>query len=136
MTGKNDLRRRTERAGPEEFHVLCEVCGKTAITFKQGTFLGTVGFVYTGITHETTLPMEQMPKVFEMLGKGALSELHEYLKKQTTMWDGLDGYCPECDKAYCGDHIKQEVVMDDEDPGFYDCTYGTCPKGHRRMIDD
>jgi hypothetical protein len=137
MTGKEkDLRRKTVQNGLEEFQVLCDVCGRTAMRFKMGTFLGKLGFVYTGITHETTLPMEDKPKVFGMLGREALSELHRYLKESTTMWEGLDAYCPECDKAYCEEHMRMEVVMDEDDPNFYDCTYGTCPKGHRRMIDD
>ncbi len=42
-------------------------------------------------------------------------------------------YCPTCDRSYCGDHWHQQVEFDD---GFYDCTYGTCPQGHRRMVDD
>jgi len=136
MTGKKGLRRRAERVGPEEFHILCDVCGKTAITLKQGIFLGNVGFVYTGITHETTLPMEEMPKVFDFLGKEAVGDLHNYLHEHLDIWEGLDAYCPECDKIYCREHMKMEVVMDEDDPGFYDCTYGTCPNGHRRMIDD
>lgn len=42
-------------------------------------------------------------------------------------------YCRECRASYCGIHWETEVVMDE---GFYDCTYGTCPKGHRSMIND
>jgi ssDNA-binding Zn-finger/Zn-ribbon topoisomerase 1 len=133
---KQDLRRRTVQIGLEEFQVLCDVCGKTAMTFKKGMFLGKLGFVHTGITHEFTLPMEEMPRVFEMLGREAISELHKFLHEKMDIWEGLDAYCPECDKVYCREHMKMEVVMDEEAPSFYDCTYGTCPKGHRRMIDD
>ena len=42
--------------------------------------------------------------------------------------------CPECDAVYCKAHwgpIEPEM-----DEGFYDATYGTCPKGHRIMLDD
>lgn len=42
-------------------------------------------------------------------------------------------WCPDCEQAYCHRHWTTEVVMDE---GFYDCTYGTCPQGHRVMIDD
>jgi hypothetical protein len=47
--------------------------------------------------------------------------------------EGIDAFCPECDAIYCHSHYRTQVV---EDEGFYDCTYGTCPRGHRRMIDD
>jgi len=32
--------------------------------------------------------------------------------------------------AYCRSHWNTETTFDD---GFYDATYGTCPRGHRRM---
>jgi len=136
MENGKQLRRQAVRIGKDEYQVLCEVCGRTAFVFKVGDFLGKIGFVFTGITHETTIPMEERPKVFELLERNAIGELHDHLKGHTTIWDGLDAYCPECDKVYCADHWRTEVVMDEEWSDFYDCTYGTCPKGHRRMIDD
>lgn len=42
-------------------------------------------------------------------------------------------YCPYCMATYCTHHLRVEDVEDD---GFYDATYATCPKGHRRMIMD
>ena len=42
-------------------------------------------------------------------------------------------WCRGCEKPYCSRHWTTEVIMDE---GFYDCTYGTCPLGHRSMIDD
>ena len=132
----NKLKRRTVRKDKEEYHILCDVCGKTAMVFKMGPFLGKRGFVYSGITHETAFPAENLPKVFELLGKNDIKGLHAFLHKDLDVYEGLDAYCPECDKVYCADHMKMEVVMDEDDPAFYDCTYGTCPKGHRRMIDD
>jgi hypothetical protein len=27
-------------------------------------------------------------------------------------------------------------LVTEYDDGFYDCTRGTCPEGHRRMVDD
>ena len=42
-------------------------------------------------------------------------------------------WCRFCGRAYCRRHWATETVMDE---GFYDCTYGTCPAGHRVMIDD
>jgi hypothetical protein len=45
-------------------------------------------------------------------------------------------YCPHCDSVYCREHWQLQTVFDDEIPGWYDCTYGTCPAGHRRIVDD
>ncbi len=45
----------------------------------------------------------------------------------------LDAYCPECYKIYCRAHYD---INEKWEEGFYDCSYGTCPNGHRRMIDD
>ena len=45
-------------------------------------------------------------------------------------------YCSECNESYCWNCWQSRVVMDEEDPGWYDCTHGTCPKGHEKMIDD
>jgi len=42
-------------------------------------------------------------------------------------------YCRECAASYCRNHWETEDVWDDFS---YDCTYGTCPKGHRAMIAD
>jgi hypothetical protein len=42
-------------------------------------------------------------------------------------------YCRSCNSSYCADHSFKESVYDEE---FYDCTYGTCPAGHRSKIDD
>ncbi|MBI4280420.1 MAG: hypothetical protein HY660_18360 [Armatimonadetes bacterium] len=35
--------------------------------------------------------------------------------------------------------MRQEFCsnsVEEWDAGFYDCSYGTCPNGHRRIIDD
>lgn len=45
-------------------------------------------------------------------------------------------YCLICDRVYCRDHWVMIPQFDDDFPDWYDCTYGTCPQGHRRLIDD
>lgn len=45
-------------------------------------------------------------------------------------------YCPSCGKSYCDNHWTKRTVFDDDSPGYYDCTYGRCPQGHERIIDD
>ncbi len=42
-------------------------------------------------------------------------------------------YCPDCEQAYCLADWNTYVVFDE---GFYDCTIGTCPAGHRHTVDD
>ncbi len=42
-------------------------------------------------------------------------------------------YCPECNACYCRLHWLRQMEFDD---GFYDRTLGTCPRGHRRLLDD
>jgi hypothetical protein len=42
-------------------------------------------------------------------------------------------FCEPCGASYCYAHWSPEDVMDE---GFYDCTRGTCPNGHRQLIDD
>lgn len=43
-------------------------------------------------------------------------------------------FCSKCSLAFCAEHwTNVQPVFDD---GFYDCTYATCPNGHRIMIDD
>jgi|SRR5215510_11745578 len=42
-------------------------------------------------------------------------------------------YCPACACVYCRKHW---VIVPEYDDGFFDCSYGTCPKGHRRLTED
>ena len=48
-------------------------------------------------------------------------------------WELAPFYCPDCELNYCRADWSTEVRTDD---GFYDCTMGTCPNGHRHMVDD
>jgi predicted RNA-binding Zn-ribbon protein involved in translation (DUF1610 family) len=45
----------------------------------------------------------------------------------------VSSFCPNCGCHYCRTHWTQEVAFDD---GYYDCTYGVCPAGHKCMLDD
>jgi len=42
-------------------------------------------------------------------------------------------YCPDCQLNYCARDWSTYVLVDE---GFYDCTMGTCPNGHRHVVDD
>jgi hypothetical protein len=117
-----------------EYHLPCSVCSKIAVNFKIG--YGRLDekemLVFRGITLETSLKVELAKLVFKLLEEDDLSGIHDFMKKYHSP-EGVDAYCPECDKLYCWEHYDAKEEYDD---GFYDCTYGECPKGHKRMIDD
>ncbi len=119
--------------GKDHFELICGICGKVSMTFNPGEFYGEYGYIFTGISHQCALPLKTIPVITELLLHNEIGKLHEYVQRWVSMEEGLDGYCPECDMIYCGEHIRTEVTFDD---GFYDCTYGICPKGHKRIIDD
>jgi hypothetical protein len=48
----------------------------------------------------------------------------------------VPAWCPTCSASYCQGHWRLEVAGADDHPGWYEATYGTCPKGHRRKLDD
>ena len=45
-------------------------------------------------------------------------------------------WCPECGACYCRPHWVAVAAGADDHPGWYDATHGTCPEGHRRVLDD
>ncbi len=122
------------KVSDQEYHLPCSVCGKVSVVIKIGVpdYSKNLGVVYAGITHSTSYPLENAKEVFELLAAGNLKALHQ-LFKDRLVYEGIDAYCPECDKIYCYIHYNAVQNFDD---GFYDDTDGTCPQGHTRMIDD
>lgn len=45
-------------------------------------------------------------------------------------------YCPTCQAVYCYGHWRVEAQFDADFHGWYDCSYGVCPQGHRRLLDE
>jgi len=117
-----------------EYHLPCSVCGKTAVNFKigYGRLDEKESLVFRGITLETSLNVELANVLFKILQNEDLLSIHIFMKRYHS-FEGMDAYCPECDKIYCWEHFN---AWEEYDDGFYDCTYGECPKGHKRMIDD
>ncbi|MEM7105490.1 MAG: hypothetical protein AAF502_20300 [Bacteroidota bacterium] len=62
-----------------------------------------------------------------------LARVHKLVQKDNRMEDGLNAYCPDCDKVFCKTHYNFETVWD---KGFNDGSYGTCPSGHKWIIDN
>lgn len=131
------------KVSDKEYRLPCSACRKTAVVFKIGRFIGEKDpvLVYQGITKEKSLGNEHTKKIFDWLEKGEISKIHSYLGKRREekgigyfiMEDGMDAYCPKCDKIYCKKHYSVVEIWDED---FYDYSEGTCPKGHKRIVDD
>ena len=108
----------------------CAVCGRTAVTFEAGidSWSGNRALILSGLVRRETTWLPRAGEIFERLAQGRIGAIHALLGGE-----GLDAYCPACDRAYCGDHY---VMLAEYDEGFYDCTRGTCPEGHKRLVDD
>lgn len=125
--------------GSREFHLRCDICGGLAALF----FIGPPPFAFSsearkevllcdGLTSLQNFPRELAEKVFPLLESGRVGEVHELLLPDTSGC-GLDAWCPPCGKVYCRRHLRLEQVWDGS---FYEETLGTCPRGHKRTVDD
>lgn len=132
---------RVVERGPEDYQLPCARCGAPAVTIQRARnadesrhlVLPDSDLVYAGIAKRTTLDPAVMDRIFAWLRGGDLAALHHYLAKEADIDGGLDAYCPDCDLVYCRLHYR---VREEWDQGFYDCSYGTCPHDHTRLIDD
>jgi len=118
-----------------EYHLPCSLCSHIAVVFRIGTskYEKTESLIYEGICHLRAINREHEEKIFNRLERKEIYEVHSYLEKTGVLPEGIDAFCPDCDKIYCRNHYN---VTEEWDEGYYDCSYGICPKGHRRMIDD
>lgn len=80
--------------------------------------------------HSTLLEDEAVAAITRALGSCAWRELFDIDVEYAPF------YCPNCETSYCEREWTEELVWDEDDPGFLDATYGTCPRGHRRMLFD
>jgi hypothetical protein len=115
---------------------VCHTCGAPVGHAELKIYSGydEAALVVNGIVAQTTTWVEtdSLPHVINLIERGIAHELFEWEH------DSASFYCPTCDATYCQTHWQIETVFEDDPdmPGWYDCTYGTCPQGHRRMIDD
>ena len=125
---------RVIKKSDQEYHLPCSICGEVAVVYKIGVgqFDKEEKLLYRGIICGTSLNKHLADKLFKILENEDIAGVHEFMRKHHS-YEGVDAYCPECDKIYCWNHYKLEEEWEE---GFYDCTYGECPEGHRRMIDD
>jgi len=126
---------RVARISDKEFRLLCSVCGQAAAGFRIGenSLSKRPALIYEGPAKSTQLARSEAEPIFAMLADDAIAAVHERVKADVAMNEGLDAYCPRCDRVYCRVHYN---VAEEWDAGFYDCSRGTCPFGHTRIIDD
>ena len=122
------------RVSKSEYHLPCSVCGKISVKYKldKGRFDKKKALIFTGITHSRSLRKEHSSQLFQILDDKNLLGVHQFMLEYHSL-EGLDAYCPDCDKIYCWEHYN---VREEYDDGFYDCSCAVCPNGHQRMIDD
>lgn len=123
------------KTGLRRFELFCATCGKAAVTFEIGPHVASPQptLLCKGIVWQQSFDTALADPLFEMLDRGAVGEAHDFLVKTGECPEGIDAWCPACARVYCKLHFACEDKYDD---GFYDCTYGTCPAGHRRCIAD
>lgn len=121
----------------------CALCGKTAATvivahpekdldalqLDSGDVATLVIADFWG-RQQIGVAEEDLPRLRRALEQGNAQALYAL----DPLWAPF--YCPNCDRSYCNNHWRVELRFDDDFPGWYDCAYGTCPEGHRRLIDD
>jgi len=123
------------KVSDREYHLPCRVCGQIAVVLKIDVYKWTrePALIFSGITFSTSLGLASAETIFPLLDQNRVADVHEFTRTHNLLEYGLDAFCPECDRVYCGDHYRVEEEWDE---GFYDCAYATCPQGHRRLIND
>lgn len=112
-----------------ELVVYCSLCDKKAIIFDFNEKNGLVRIMSAQRMY--VVSFNDIKKLKEKLKKGEYRYFHDFLRKD---WEGLDYYCPECDRVYCINHYQITPYFDS--PEFYDYSTGKCPLGHERIVDD
>lgn len=79
------------------------------------------------VTFTIGVSEEDFERVRDALLAQSAAQLYDINHEYAPFW------CPNCRCCYCKTHFKSYAAFDD---GFFDCYYGTCPKGHKRMLVD
>jgi hypothetical protein len=114
---------------PEAVAFPCSLCDQVTGAAKLAPKAGVPvidGLVYR-ITHPLG-PTDDMARLRAILARRDARALYALNGE----WASF--YCPTCDRSYCVAHWRLDIRF--EDGGWYGCTYGTCPAGHRLMVDD
>jgi hypothetical protein len=136
------------RIDQDIYFINCAECSEKAVSFGErddfsfSLYKAFTGhnddpcYIYKGITGSQGIFGVHIEKVKMLLAHNTIKELNEYLVHNCGFSEGMDAYCYECNCVYCYKHFDIQVIFADDFPEFYDCTMGTCPKKHRRKIDD
>ncbi len=118
----------------DEYHLTCAICGEIAFIFRTEIphHCDEQRLIFKGITHTSDITLKYSRAIFKLLKKNNIRKAHELLQ-QFGIEDGIDAFCPECNQIFCHGHFHLKELWEE---GFYDCTVGTCPNGHRRVVDD
>lgn len=110
----------------------CHECGAPAGTVTLSLIPDVRSFRISGFFNEISggMPKEHYNPFLDALKNKNATNL--YLMST----DYAPFYCSSCYKCYCLNHWHYQVQFDIDEPIYYDSTTGTCPKGHRKMIDD
>ena len=107
----------------------CAQCGEVAATIRLNEQGQLVQEGFWGTSTEAVSPNVQ-PVIEAALATANADALYQLDR----FWAPF--YCPTCRRVYCYNHWLIIPEFDEDFPGWYDCSYGTCPQGHRRLIDD
>lgn len=118
---------------PEKVIAYCAECGEPAGTISFGPKEDEVVVSFVTATH-LWLGLETVNNLRQLIAPGREQELYAALYRISEEW--VSFFCEECNRSYCKKHWNPQMEFDDDMPGWYDCTYGTCPQGHRKLLDD
>lgn len=119
--------RRSMQGKPADYTLNCSLCDAETVRIgMQGD-----GLIISSPLRSYGIRVPDLKKYITAIENNQLGQVHQLLSELG--FDGLDFYCPECDKVFCDEHYKLDPVWD---KGFYDYTEGTCPEDHRRVVDD
>jgi hypothetical protein len=108
----------------EELAIACSACGARAATLRLfDSFFAIADFV----SSEMQIDRERMAPLAAAMAARDAAAVHD------VWWEYAPCFCRGCATSYCAKCWRGVPVFDD---GFYDCTRGTCPRGHDQTIDD
>ena len=123
----------------EPLRFTCEECGRAAGSLElieptdEPRHPGDLGHDHWRLDVQGPVPtthwiLRNADELRHALADGSVEELAAINPEYVNFW------CRECRAVYCTDHWQP--IKPTRDEGFYDLTYGTCPQGHRVVLDD
>lgn len=113
----------------------CQVCMNVAATLELAAApeapsgeLVLTGFLWEGNTE--VVKGHLVHSLHQALTTHDAQRLHTL----NPMWAPF--YCPQCQRVYCVNHWRITPHFDSDLPGRYSSSHGTCPKGHKRLLDN